>query len=134
MKTSIQSITRQLIIVVLFSSSVLFSNKTLFAQGEGMRNMPPEDRAKRQTEMMKEALTLTAAQEPKVEAINLKYAKKMDEVRAASKDTAVVRKNAAALNTQKDAELKKVLTATQFAQYEKIVADLKARRKAQQQH
>ena len=134
MKTPIQSIVRQFIIVILFSSSILFSNKALFAQGEG-RNMPPEDRAKRQTEMMKEALNLTAAQEPKISALNLKYAKKMEEVKTASKDTAVIRKNAAALNTQKNVELKKILTPDQFTQYEKIIADLKARKRAgQQQH
>ncbi|MEI6899854.1 MAG: hypothetical protein WCL00_08250 [Bacteroidota bacterium] len=129
MKTQIQSITRQLIIVILFSSSILFSNNSLYAQGDGRGSMPPEDRAKRQTEMMKEALNLTAAQEPKISALNLKYAKKMEEVRAASKDTAVIRKNANALNTQKDVELKKILTPEQFTQYEKIIADLKARRR-----
>jgi hypothetical protein len=59
--------------------------------GQGRGGPSPEERAKRQTERMKEELKLTAAQEPRVLTINLKYAKKMDDVRKIA-DTAVQRK------------------------------------------
>ena len=80
---------------------------------------------------MKESLSLTAAQEPKVAAINLKYAKKMEDVRKIS-DTAVQRKTAKSLNDQKNVELKAVLTPAQYTSYLKQVEELKARRREMQ--
>lgn len=99
--------------------------------GGGRGNATPEERAKRLTEMMKESLSLTTAQEPKVSAINLKYAKKMEDVRKIS-DTAVQRKTVQNLNKQKDGELKTVLTASQFKEYLKQVEEMKARRRGMQ--
>jgi Spy/CpxP family protein refolding chaperone len=119
---------------VLFTVLVI-SSMSLFAQdkqhGQGFRNAPPEERAKRQTEMMKENLSLTAAQEPKVSAINLKYAKKMEETRKIA-DTAAQRKTAQSLNKQKDGELKGVLTPEQFKSYVKQLEEMKARRRGMQ--
>jgi periplasmic protein CpxP/Spy len=115
---------------------LLISVTTGYSQGNnpgpGHGNASPEDRAKRQTEMMKENLSLTAAQEPKVSSINLKYAKKMEDVRKIS-DTAVQRKTFQNLNKQKEGELKAVLTADQFKSYLKQVEEQKARRR-QMQH
>lgn len=120
-----------LCLVTLF----LISATSMYAQGNqpgmGGGNAPPEDRAKRLTEMMKERLSLTAAQEPKVLAINLKYAKKMDESRKIA-DTAAMRKSVQSLNTQKDAEFKAVLTNDQFKSYLKQVEEMKARRRNMQ--
>jgi Spy/CpxP family protein refolding chaperone len=115
----------------------LLSTATVVAQnqkmGKGHGSPTPEERAKRQTEKMKESLSLTSAQEPKVSAINLKYAKKMEDVRKVS-DTAAQRKSTQALNKQKDTELKTVLTAEQFKLYLKQVEELKAKRRNQQKH
>jgi hypothetical protein len=99
--------------------------------GGGRGSASPEDRAKRQTEMMKESLSLTAVQEPKVSAINLKYAKKLEEVRKVA-DTAAQRRSAQKLNQQKESELKTVLTAAQFKSYLKQVEEMKARRRGMQ--
>lgn len=114
---------------------ILLSATTVFAQnqksGKGQGKATPEERAKRQTDKMKESLSLTSAQEPKVSAINLKYAKKMEDVRKVS-DTAAQRKSAQALNKQKEGELKTVLTAEQFKLYLKQVEELKAMRREQQ--
>ena len=79
------------IIVALIA---MFSMTAMAQQGQkggGRGGATPEERANRQTEMMKDKLSLTAAQEPKVSAINLKYAKKMEDVRAIA-DTAARRK------------------------------------------
>ena len=99
--------------------------------GMGHGNATPEDRAKRQTAMMKEGLSLTAAQEPKVSAINLKYAKKMEEVRKVA-DTSEQRKSAEKINKQKEGELKNVLTADQFKLYLTQLEEMRARRRSMQ--
>lgn len=102
-----------------------------FAQhgtGQGGGGNPPEVRAKRQTDYMKEPLKLTAAQEPKVYAIALKYAKKMDEALALTDD--IQRSKAIQGNDKaKDAELKVILTADQFKAYLKLKEEVKARRR-----
>lgn len=121
-------------LTVLILAMVTMMSTTSVAQGPGgggRGNATPEERAKRLTEMMKESLSLTTAQEPKVSAINLKYAKKMEDVRKIS-DTAVQRKTAQNLNKQKDGELKTVLTADQFKEYLKQVEEMKARRRGMQ--
>jgi hypothetical protein len=80
---------------------------------------------------MKENLSITDAQEPRISAINLKYAKKMEDVRKVA-DTAAQRKAAENLNKQKEGELKAVLTADQFKSYLKMVEEMKARRRGMQ--
>jgi hypothetical protein len=97
------------------------------AQQPGGGGRTPEERATMLTEMMKEQLSLTSAQEPKVKAINLKYANKMQDVRKMT-DTAAQRKLTESLNKQKDGELKTVFTADQFKNYQKLMAEFKARR------
>jgi len=117
-----------LMILFIFSGSAIFAQQH---DNMGGGRATPEDRAKRQTEMMKENLKLTAAQEPKIAAINLKYVKKNDDARKIA-DTAVQRKTMLTNNTQKDAELKGVLTADQFKSYLRFVEEMKARRRGMQ--
>lgn len=132
MKTKVSTASRNLFLMISVTALFLFSSTTIFAQqqgpGKGYGKATPEERAKRQTEMMKENLSLTAAQEPKVSAINLKYANKMEDVRKIT-DTAVMRKTAQNLNKQKEGELKAILTADQFKSYLKQVEEMKARRR-----
>jgi len=96
------------------------------AGGGGRGGATPEMRAQRQTDMMKEELKLTAAQEPKVADINLKYAKKVDEARK-NTDTTAVRKAVLTLQDQKNKEMKLVLNATQYKDYLKMVEEMKKR-------
>lgn len=134
MNTQVSSATRNIRLIVFFMALSILSTSALFAQKQGpggYGKATPEERAKRQTEMMKENLSLTPAQEPKVSAINLKYAKKMEDVRKIA-DTAVQRKTFQNLNKQKDGELKAVLTADQFKSYLKQVEEMKARRRGMQ--
>jgi Spy/CpxP family protein refolding chaperone len=119
--SGLQGFTLMLLCLTLFGLQ-------LNAQKPGGGAPSAEERATRLTEMMKSELDLTAAQEPKVKAINLKYAQKMQDVRKIS-DTAAQRKSFESLNKQKDAELKPVLTASQFKTYQKLMAEYLARRK-----
>ncbi len=111
---------------------VLVLGTSGFAQqggrGQGQGGPTPEDRAKRQTEMMKTQLNLTAAQEPKVADINLKYAKRIGDARNIA-DTAVQRKTMKNFQTQKEKDLKGILTDTQFKEYLKMVEEMKNRRR-----
>jgi hypothetical protein len=136
MKNLSDSATRYLRLASGVITLLLISVTSVYSQGnnpgQGKGNASPEDRAKRQTEMMKENLSLTAVQEPKVSSINLKYAKKMEDVRKIT-DTAVQRKTFQNLNKQKEGELKVVLTPDQFRSYLKQVEEMKARRR-QMQH
>jgi Spy/CpxP family protein refolding chaperone len=134
MKNLTSNLKVRLGLAVLVLTLVTMMSTASMAQGPGgggRGNATPEERAKRLTEMMKESLSLTTAQEPKVSAINLKYAKKMEDVRKIS-DTAVQRKTVQNLNKQKDGELKTVLTADQFKEYLKQVEEMKARRRGMQ--
>lgn len=99
-----------------------------FAQQGQFNNTTAEDRAKRITSLMKSELKLTATQETKVQAINLKYAKLMDQTRKLT-DNALRMKTMAENDKAKDAELKTVLTADQFKAYEKYKEEMKARRR-----
>ncbi len=132
MKSMLNQRIRSLRVTIGMIALMLISVTSIYAQGNGpgmgRGNASPEDRAKHLTEMMKESLSLTAAQEPKVSAINLKYAKKIEEVRKVA-DTAVQHKSMQNLNKQKDGELKAVLTADQFKSYLKQVEEMKARRR-----
>ena len=132
MKSMLNQRIRSLRVTIGMIALMLISVTSIYAQGNGpgmgRGNASPEDRAKHLTEMMKESLSLTAAQEPKVSAINLKYAKKIEEVRKVA-DTAVQHKSMQNLHKQKDGELKAVLTADQFKSYLKQVEEMKARRR-----
>ena len=132
MKTTIMSLYKKATMILIMAVCLVSFNMRLFAQEPGMRNATPEERGKRQTELMKEKLNLTAAQEPKVDAINMKYARKMEDSRKTT-DTAARRKTFELLNKQKDAELKGVFTPDQFKAYQKLMEELKARRQ-QRQH
>ena len=113
-------------IIIILAGTTVFAQQQGQGQGQGWANATPEDRAKRQTDMMKTQLNLTAAQEPKVADINLRYAKKMEDIRKIS-DTAVQHKSAKNLQSQKDKELKGVLTEAQFKDYQKMMEDMRNR-------
>jgi len=130
MKTKFQSFSRPLLLFSLVTALISLLVSPGFAQQPGMS---PEDRAKRQTDMMKTELKLTSDQETKVYAINLKYVQKMHDARDIA-DTAARRKSFESLNKQKDTEIKGVLTPDQFKSYQKLVGDMKAKRQQGGQH
>lgn len=74
-------------------------------------------RAQKWTDWMKKDLGLTAEQEPKVHAINVKYADQVDDIKAAEGDRRSKVKEVRANSKAKDEELKAVLTPEQFTKY-----------------
>ncbi|RKD92044.1 hypothetical protein [Mangrovibacterium diazotrophicum] len=98
-------------------------------QENGQRT--PEERAAAQTEWMKENMALTTEQLSTVEALNLEYANKMEEVRAIDGNLAKLKK-ARSITDEKDAKLKTVLNKEQFQQYEEMKKEMRA--KAKQMH
>ena len=91
----------------------------------------PEERAKQQTEWMKTSLKLSDDQVTKVDAVNLKYAKKMNDMFQQSgqnADREARQKMRDDLDTQKRVELQAILTADQLKQYDTELAQRRANR------
>jgi Spy/CpxP family protein refolding chaperone len=89
------------------------------AQGklDRLKGTTPTERAKVQTEVMTEKLGLTAEQAPKISAINLKYAEKMEPIIQGKEPPFARMRQMKEINEQKEGELKSVLTAEQFQKY-----------------
>jgi hypothetical protein len=98
---------------------------------EFMTETSPEERAKFQTEYMKENLSLTSDQEKKVHDINLKYAEKIQEAYEAPTKKYQKLKAMQRVNAEKEGELKLTLTPDQYATYEKNKEAMKEKIKAQ---
>ena len=80
-------------------------------------NSTPQERAKLITLVMKEKLALTPEQLPKVEAINLDAAQKMEPVLKGSEGPLIKMRTTKQVDQAKDAALQNVLTPQQFQQY-----------------
>lgn len=101
--------------------------------GQG-RNFSPEDMAKRQTEQMGEYIKMDKALTTKVNDLNLKYAKKSQELRAggnfmdmSDSQREKMRAQMTAQQEEKDKEMKKILSADQWKQYEKYREEARQR-------
>ncbi|HNW51334.1 MAG TPA: DUF4890 domain-containing protein [Prolixibacteraceae bacterium] len=112
---------------IYFLAVVLFLSAMTFAQppqgGPGGRQFNPEEMVKRQTDEMVKDLGLDAKQTEKVSAINKKYADKMGEMFKNAQgggDHDAMRKKMETMRTEKDAELKAVLTAAQYTKYQEL--------------
>ncbi len=115
---------------VCFIALLLLSASAFAQRGE---LGTPEERATRMTARMKEKLNLSAEQEAPVAAINLKYAKQNQSLLETGGRNLRTARQAQAVMKKKDEELKKVLNADQYQQYqtikEEMRAELKERRK-----
>lgn len=114
------------LLVVLVATMMAFAISAQ-QQGKGKGHKTPEERAKKQTECMKTDLQLTDVQAAQVEKINTKYAIESDKLKQEMKEK---RK---AQSTQKNAELKSVLTPEQYTKLEQIREKKKAERKEKRQ-
>lgn len=101
--------------IIFISTILIFLVGKMFAQ-EVETKLTVEERARMQTEWMKQNLNLDQDQLIQVEQLNLKYAQKMDEVKTIP-GKIVKLKKAKAIMDEKDGELKKVLTKDQFKDY-----------------
>ena len=91
-----------------------------FSSGQMMdklMNTTPDERASAQTAMMKEKLDLTPEQLPKIAALNLKYAQKMEPIIKGSSGTFMKMRQMKGVNEEKETELKEVLSPEQFQKY-----------------
>lgn len=87
---------------------------------------PAKERAKELTAKMKEKLALTGDQEDKVAEINLRAAEAVDAATALPGASRYDRfQSVKALQTQRDNELKGVLTQDQWKKYKKLKDELK---------
>lgn len=96
---------------------------------EQLANTTPEQRANRQTALMKKQLSLTPEQETAVATINLKYAQQMQSVIETGGRNRNTLKQVRDINDSKDAELKKVFDKDQYKQYEAFKDEQKDRLK-----
>jgi len=123
------------ITVALTLLFMLFSQLVIAQHGSAMQDKTPQERAKFQTAIMKSKLGLDSVQLEQVEAINLKYALKNEPVIKSDDSKFSKFKQLKSSQKEKEAELKKILTADQFKQYQafqdEMKAQLKERRKGQ---
>lgn len=109
---------KRLLACALIMTSI---STALVAQGFGQRNINPEEMAQRETDAMKDSLSLSEAQVVKVHEVNLKYAARTKEMRESMDgDFSSMREKFMAMRTEKQEELKIYLTEEQFATWEKI--------------
>jgi len=119
------------VIAMLLATGVATAN----AQQQQKQNAPqprltPVEMANKQSEKMATELKLDEKQKKEVADINLKYAKLRDEVFKANQgNKEVLHSKMKEMNDQKKAELKKVLTADQFAQFQAWEKKLREERK-----
>jgi len=103
---------RKMILTGIFVS---FFSLGAFTQNFGMQ-FTPEERAQMQTEWMKENLQLNDSQLVKIEALNLKYALKMEKIKGINGNLSKL-KAARKTSEDKDEKLKQVLDEEQFEFY-----------------
>lgn len=123
---------KKIILSLIIALSALVAN----AQGQGFRQMNPEDMAKRQTERVKEACGINEEQYAKIYDLYLAQQKQaqamMDSLRAqANNGGERPRFNREAMQKRQDelnAKLKEVLTEEQYAKYEEMQKQMRQRR------
>ena len=116
---------------ILLVTFIMVSTLAIAQPGGGRMN--PEERAKRQTEELTEKLDLSKDQAKKVEAINLKYAKKMGDMfrdmrDSGNMDREAMREKMGALREEQNKEMQKVLDKDQMKEYEAYLKEQDERR------
>ena len=87
------------------------------AQMDKLASTTPQERAKMQTEFMKNRLDLTPEQLQRVGALNLKYAQRMDPVIKGSEGPLMKMRQMREINEAKVGEPKGILSPPQFEKY-----------------
>jgi hypothetical protein len=115
------------VIAPLFLLAVLWAGAA-----SAQRTMKPaEERAANTTEWMKTNLKLNEDQTAKAQDINLKYARRMDELQNSSDNRSVKITTLKKEMDAKDAELKQVFTDEQYKSYEARKAEMKTNFRAE---
>ncbi|RDC62817.1 hypothetical protein [Adhaeribacter pallidiroseus] len=96
---------------------------------EARQRATPEERADRQTKMMASTLGLSADQEAKVKALNLKRLTQIDALRESKETQANVDRNQAkTIRDNWNIELKSILTPEQYTKYEAQQGEMRGKR------
>jgi hypothetical protein len=119
-----------LILSSLFSTLAVNAQSTEPAQsGQPVRSADstrtPEGRAASLTENMKTQLALSDEQVPSVQAINLKYALKNEQIFKRSDGKFAKYRALKSSQKEKTTEMKAILTSDQFKKYEAMMAEMK---------
>jgi hypothetical protein len=114
--------------VLLIAGTTLLSSVIAKAQTADSTRTA-EGRASALTEKMKTELSLTATQYPQVQAINLKYAQKNEEIFKGSEGKFAKFKALKASQKGKSREMKAVLDKDQFSKYEEMMEEMKNKAK-----
>jgi len=121
-----KALVKKSLVLVLVS---LFVFSVSAQRPDRIPRMTPEDVAAKQTEMMTKQLDLTADQQAKIQAINLKYAQQMAAQRSqAGDDRQQMRENMKAQMEARDAEFKQVLTPEQFEKWQTVRDEMRQNR------
>ncbi|NCB07596.1 MAG: hypothetical protein EOM73_05480 [Bacteroidia bacterium] len=116
----------------LFLVAVFFGTSLSMAQPGGQGGFNPETMAKRQTAELKEALGLNADQEKKVYDMNLETSKKMgimrEKMQAGGNAMEGMREKMTQIRADQDKKMKEILTADQWAKYQKYKEERRIRR------
>ena len=110
-------VTRRSVAGVMVFISLLVVRSAVAASLDELKNTTPEERATVQTAMMRTKLGLKEADVPKVAAINQKYAEKMNPIIKGTEGPLMKMREAKAIEQEKEAELKKVLSPDQFQKF-----------------
>lgn len=105
---------------------------TMVSTGQNWQNSTPEERAKLQTEQIKEKCGLDKAQEKKVYDLNLESGKKMAKMREGMQGgggmSDDMREKMTKMREEQNKEMKKILSADQYVKYEKYLEERRAAR------
>ncbi|MCU0443659.1 MAG: hypothetical protein MUE85_01990 [Microscillaceae bacterium] len=97
------------------------------------QNRSAEEIADLQTQTLKDSLSLTEEQLPKIKAVNLKYAQKMKGIWESDAEQMTKFQDMQVLQTNREYELKKLLTKDQAKIFVKMQERMRARRQEQMQ-
>jgi Spy/CpxP family protein refolding chaperone len=113
-------IMRGLLMLLIFLSISALKAQTTIEKVKNGQYGTPQERAAELDQQMKEGLKLTDEQMPKIQDINLRYSVRTEnEVAKTNMSSWSKYRKICAIQSDKDKELKRVLTAVQFKKYAK---------------
>lgn len=117
--------------IKLFASIALIFTFCFVANAQrGGQKLSPEEMAEKETTQMVEKLNLDEVQTVKIKEINLTFAKKKQEAKDENKgNKEAIKVITEAINNEKIAEVKQILTDEQFKDYEALIAKSTTRKK-----
>lgn len=113
----------------LILTAILFTISAIAQEGPERKEKGPAKMAKKRTKAMTKRLKLSESQVPQVEAINLEFIKKVNDIRNYTKRGSEQKGKIEALEIEKENKMKSILTPEQFEQF----LEMKEKRKAKMQ-